>query len=563
MFCRNCGKELQAGDAFCPECGTRVEPLDSESAKTKRFEQLERNGFAVGGGESESGKAASSTSSQGVPPTSPQGFPPSGGQDGVQAQQAGQPANIASGLWTDQQAAPQQAKQTSGVNWRVIAIVAICGVVLLAIIAVCVLMLGGRHDASQPAPASESAQGASGAAQEKTALNMFISQIDNASFPQMTMYVRLTDQAGSEVAGIDAAQFSVVELGSDGAEHQATVSEILPVGEGDMMSINLVVDQSGSMSSEGKMGNAKAAAHAFIDEITASGTNNAEITSFDDRVYNRQPFTSNAVLLDSAVDALSTDGDTALYDALYWALQRTNLKSGSRVVIAFTDGEENTSSYSESDVVELSRLTGIPVYLVGIGDEVDAASLRSLATSCNGQYYDASTADLAQALQGIYESIYADQRSMYRVVYTSTFEGETSAYRTVRLVCTDSSAFQGAAESSYMPVDNVSAYESSVNMNDYVLEDSNRRYLAKSELEDMSLWELYLARNEIFARHGRGFKNQDLVDYFATRSWYQQRYTPEEFDAMPTPLNDYELKNVEAMYEIESARNSPYLVTAD
>ena len=32
---------------------------------------------------------------------------------------------------------------------------------------------------------------------------------------------------------------------------------------------------------------------------------------------------------------------------------------------------------------------------------------------------------------------------------------------------------------------------------------------------------------------------------------------------MPTPLNDYELKNVEAMYEIESARNSPYLVTAD
>lgn len=563
MFCRNCGKELQAGDAFCPECGTRVEPLDSESAKTKRFEQLERNGFAVGGGESESGKAASQAGPQGVPPTIPQGFPPSGGQDSAQAQQAGQPANIASGLWADPQASPQQAKQASGVNWRVVAIVAICGVVLLAIIAVCVLMLGGRHDASQPAPASESAQEASGAAQGKTALNMFISQIDNASFPQMTMYVRLADQAGSEVAGIDAAQFNVVELGSDGAEHQATVNEILPVGEGDMMSINLVVDQSGSMSSEGKMGNAKAAAHAFIDEITASGTNNAEITSFDDRVYNRQPFTSNAVLLDSAVDALSTDGDTALYDALYWALQRTNLKSGSRVVIAFTDGEENTSSYSESDVVELSRLTGIPVYLVGIGDEVDAASLRSLATSCNGQYYDASTADLAQALQGIYESIYADQRSMYRVVYTSTFEGETSAYRTIRLVCTDSSAFQGAAESSYMPVDNVSAYESSVNMNDYVLEDSNRRYLAKSELEDMSLWELYLARNEIFARHGRGFKNQDLVDYFATRSWYTQRYTPEEFDAMPTPLNDYELKNVEAMYEIESARNSPYLVTAD
>ena len=61
------------------------------------------------------------------------------------------------------------------------------------------------------------------------------------------------------------------------------------------------------------------------------------------------------ILLDSAVDALDTTGDTALYDALYWALQRTNLKSGSRVVIAFTDGEENDSAYSQSDV-ELSLI---------------------------------------------------------------------------------------------------------------------------------------------------------------------------------------------------------------
>ena len=69
--------------------------------------------------------------------------------------------------------------------------------------------------------------------------------------------------------------------------------------------------------------------------------------------------------------------------------------------------------------------------------------------------------------------------------------------------------------------------------------------------------ELYLARNEIFARHGRGFKNQDLTDYFATKRWYTQTYTPEEFDAISSSqLNDYELKNVQTMYEIEQSRNS-------
>lgn len=535
MFCENCGERLQPGAAFCPKCGTRVSADVQAAGQTDRMpQQPAQQGFNAG--TAASGQQAAQ-----------------GGPQAPAPQQGGAPG------------APQAAQAPSQRTWRTAAIVAVCAVVVLAIAAICLFVFGGSDDAAQSgATDGQPAAGANAPAdQAKTALSMFVSQVDNSAFPQVTMYVRLTDQAGAEVSDVDASQFSVVELGSDGAEHQATVSEVLPVGEGDMMNINLVVDESASMSSSGKMGNAKSAAHAFIDEIVASPSNSAEITSFEDEVHNRQPFTSDPVLLDSAVDSLSTDGDTALFDALYWALQRTNLRSGSRMVIAFTDGEENASRYSQSDVIELSRLTGIPVYLVGIGDEVDTTSLQALASSCNGQYFDASTTDLANALQGIYESIYADQRSMYRVVYTSTFEGETTAYRTVRLVCADSSAFQGTTEASYMPVDNVSSYDTSVNMSDYVLPDSASKYYSSSELEGMSLWELYLARNEIFARHGRGFKNQDLVDYFATRSWYTERYTPEQFDAMTSPLNDYERKNVEAMYAIESERNSPYLVTAE
>ncbi|MFR4802032.1 MAG: YARHG domain-containing protein [Eggerthellaceae bacterium] len=33
----------------------------------------------------------------------------------------------------------------------------------------------------------------------------------------------------------------------------------------------------------------------------------------------------------------------------------------------------------------------------------------------------------------------------------------------------------------------------------------------------MSDYELYLARNEVFARHGRIFKNSDLQEYLARR----------------------------------------------
>lgn len=92
----------------------------------------------------------------------------------------------------------------------------------------------------------------------------------------------------------------------------------------------------------------------------------------------------------------------------------------------------------------------------------------------------------------------------------------------------------------------------------YVLPGSDSRYYSASELNDLSNYELYLARNEIFARHGREFKNQDLRDYFGSMSWYAPRYSGEEFDAMDL-LNDYEKKNADTMLSIEQKRGSSYL----
>lgn len=95
---------------------------------------------------------------------------------------------------------------------------------------------------------------------------------------------------------------------------------------------------------------------------------------------------------------------------------------------------------------------------------------------------------------------------------------------------------------------------------DYILLDSDRRYMTDAQLEGLSTYDLYLARNEIYARHGRDFKKDDLKKYFASKSWYHVQYTPEYFDAhTSTLLNDYERKNAEKMLAIEKSRNSPYL----
>ena len=92
---------------------------------------------------------------------------------------------------------------------------------------------------------------------------------------------------------------------------------------------------------------------------------------------------------------------------------------------------------------------------------------------------------------------------------------------------------------------------------DYVLADSSTRRYSRDELEKMDLRTLFLARNEIFARHGGGFKKQELRDWFGSKPWYSETIPAgtygKEF------LNDIERDNVELMKAIEQERNSPYL----
>lgn len=75
----------------------------------------------------------------------------------------------------------------------------------------------------------------------------------------------------------------------------------------------------------------------------------------------------------------------------------------------------------------------------------------------------------------------------------------------------------------------------------------------------MSASDLYYARNEIFARHGRMFKRDDLQEYFDSKDWYTRIYTPEQWDSMGNQLNDCEMKNSSLMKKVEESKGSPYL----
>ena len=95
---------------------------------------------------------------------------------------------------------------------------------------------------------------------------------------------------------------------------------------------------------------------------------------------------------------------------------------------------------------------------------------------------------------------------------------------------------------------------------DYMLPDSDSHVYTAQELSGMSDWELYIARNEIYARHGRCFNNDDLQSYFDGKSWYSKQISPEAFDHRAgLLLNATELKNAETILSVEQARGSAYI----
>ncbi len=55
----------------------------------------------------------------------------------------------------------------------------------------------------------------------------------------------------------------------------------------------------------------------------------------------------------------------------------------------------------------------------------------------------------------------------------------------------------------------------------YVFPESGYRLLTEADLKGKSARELYIGRNEIYARHGRQFKDKSLQTYFNSCSWYK------------------------------------------
>ena len=116
---------------------------------------------------------------------------------------------------------------------------------------------------------------------------------------------------------------------------------------------------------------------------------------------------------------------------------------------------------------------------------------------------------------------------------------------------------KAAAEATATPT--VAAPEESkdISSRDYIFPDSDSRYLTDEDLAGYSSDQLELAKNEIYARHGRKFVTQRIADYFNNKSWYKGTEDPETFDDNQWDIfNEYEVANISRIADTEKLLRS-------
>lgn len=105
---------------------------------------------------------------------------------------------------------------------------------------------------------------------------------------------------------------------------------------------------------------------------------------------------------------------------------------------------------------------------------------------------------------------------------------------------------QASLGDQYSAGDEITSEESS---GDYLIADSDSRYLTEDDLVDLTSEELSLVRNEIYARHGYIFDNEDFQSYFESKGWYVPLYSKDSFP--DDELNEFEKENAKFIRKYE------------
>jgi len=243
--------------------------------------------------------------------------------------------------------------------------------------------------------------------------------------------VTVMDPLNRFVTGLEKEHFRLFE---DKIEQEITQfsSEDAPI------SIGLVFDTSGSMGS--KLQKSRQAATEFFK--TANPSDEFFLVQFNDRPELTQAFTTDTNSLQSVLTFTQSKGRTALLDAVYLAMhEMKKAKNPRKALLIISDGGDNSSRYTETEIKNEVREADVQVYAIGIFESAgsrgrtpeEAAGpglLNELAEQTGGREY---AVENVSELPDIAAKIGIELRNQYILGYTPKNKERDGKYRKVQV----------------------------------------------------------------------------------------------------------------------------------
>jgi VWFA-related protein len=216
------------------------------------------------------------------------------------------------------------------------------------------------------------------------------------------------------VAGLTAANFTLTDGG---------VPQVIDRVEVDAVPLNimLVLDTSGSMAGD-RLTDLMAASRQLVEALKPGDA--AALLTFNEPAELRVAMTRERAPLLTAIGALTAEGATSLYDALFLGLQmRPETTEARSVVLVFSDGQDTVSWLSNASLTEAIRRSGVVTHIVDLqpeGPSRPAPSsafrvLDELADAGGGRRWQASS---SRALRELFARVLEELRARYLLTYS-------------------------------------------------------------------------------------------------------------------------------------------------
>jgi Ca-activated chloride channel family protein len=238
--------------------------------------------------------------------------------------------------------------------------------------------------------------------------------------------------------------------------------------------IGMLLDTSNSIRNRIKF--EQDAANNFLFSVLRRGKDEAFVMTFDDEPQVVQAFTPDTGKLRDQILRTRAGGGTAVYDAIYQAcvqeLSHPPRPPGDqpdvvrRVMILISDGEDNLSTHTRSEAIEMAQRSSVVIYTISTSTQwvtLDDPSkertgnrkyhltdgdkiLQALAEETGGRsFYPYHVDDLDQSFQDIGDEL----RNQYSIAYNPSTHAFDGRYHKIKIEVPEHKGYQVRARKGY------------------------------------------------------------------------------------------------------------------